>query len=51
MNKPLTLKIGAHMLDLLNPDPGHIDLRAGVAQKFNSTSENNGFQTRLRASC
>jgi len=26
--KPLTLKIGAHMLDLLNPDPGHIDLGA-----------------------
>ena len=26
--KPLTLKIGAHRLDLLNPDPGHIDLGA-----------------------
>lgn len=32
-------------------DAMFIDLRAGVAQKFNSTSENNGFQTRLRAPC
>jgi len=32
-------------------DAVFIDLRAAVADKFNSTSENNGFQTRLRASC